>query len=322
MRYSGARIMQTLTLCFLKAWVVLFVCQVRMHGQSFSIFMEFEKFDSGVISQRVRELMERHGIGERKQAGELARILVLSPSAAHRKLNGESSWSIDQAKAVVAHFNSTLGALLDSLDDGQSAVEERLAKEAVITLGESEVPCLAWIEQPLESGSRASLVAVKREKWCIVPIGEFASDEVAYEVSKIEIYPKEIGKLSVAIIDDDVNTAHLLSEYLNEIGTYKSTAFFSTESTIAALQNAAFDAYIVDWFVGRGTSEALIKSIRASSKPDAAILLLTGQISTGKVHDTEIADIMLRYKVFSCQEKPVRLPIIAIELAKALKLEI
>jgi DNA-binding NtrC family response regulator len=139
-----------------------------------------------------------------------------------------------------------------------------------------------------------------------------------FDVEKIEIHPKQISKLVIAVIDDEVGTADNVSEYLNAIG-FKAIAFYDTATAAAAVHHQVFDGYVVDWLIGKETAEGLIQTIRSSSNPHAPIILLTGEISTGKVNETEVARLMRRFDVL-CQEKPTRLPIIAVELSKALGL--
>lgn len=278
--------------------------------------MSTEKLESEAIAKKVRELMEYRGISERKHTGELGRILKLGFSAAHRKINGESPWTVSQIIEVAAHYNERPGALLDSIFlNNPLSPSNNIAQEAILTILGREFTCMAQISELLPKNQSASFVAFENKgQWRIVEMMDAPPELELYKVKKIEINPARIHNLSIAVIDDDIGTANNIRDYLNELG-FKATAFYDIHSTATALRNNVFDGYILDWFVGKETSEGLLKLIRASNNQNAPVILLTGQMLTGMVNDTEVAGLMRRFDVL-CQEKPVRLPIIAEELFK------
>ena len=99
--------------------------------------------DSIAVAERVRELMSRHGIGKRQQTTELCRILDLSFSQGHRKLRGNSPWTLSQIKKVAEVFGEPAAQLFgaQSLDPGMVGA---IAQEAVFCIGAIELPCTAW----------------------------------------------------------------------------------------------------------------------------------------------------------------------------------
>jgi CheY-like chemotaxis protein len=280
--------------------------------------MSTEKSESEAIAKKVRELMELRGIGDRKQTGELGRILNLGFSAAHRKINGESPWTVSQIIEVATHYNETPGALLDSIQLDNATSTANFAMDAVLSIQDREFSCSAQVSELLSEDQFVSFVAFKdRDQWRIAEMIDAPKELALYVVKKIEIHPVQAYKLSVAVIDDDENIANNIRDYLNHNG-FKAAAFYSTETAALALNKSEFDAYVIDWFIGKDTSEGLLKIIRAAPKnSNAPIILLTGQISAGLVNDTEIAGVMRRYNLL-CQEKPVRLAIISFELSKLL----
>src|ERR1700739_255712 len=100
--------------------------------------------DSLAVAERVRELMSRHGIGKRQQTTELCRILDLSFSQGHRKLRGNSPWTLAQLKKVADAFGEPAAQLF-----GTQALEPGLVganvQEALLCVGSAELPCTAWI---------------------------------------------------------------------------------------------------------------------------------------------------------------------------------
>ncbi|EPJ3813035.1 TPA: helix-turn-helix domain-containing protein [Serratia marcescens] len=82
-----------------------------------------QKFDSQSIANRVRELFLHYGIGKRQHARELSRILDLSFSHAHRKLKGQSPWTLEQINSVAAALGETPAAIADLSAEHEAADE-------------------------------------------------------------------------------------------------------------------------------------------------------------------------------------------------------
>src|SRR6185437_8424339 len=116
----------------------------RLQNSRFSRSMpnETESPDSIAVAERVRELMSRHGIGKRQQTTELCRILDLSFSQGHRKLRGNSPWTLSQIRKVAEVFGEPAAQLFgpQSLDPGMVGA---VAREALLCIGAVELPCTA-----------------------------------------------------------------------------------------------------------------------------------------------------------------------------------
>ncbi len=281
--------------------------------------MSTENHESAAIAKKVRELMERHGVGERQQSGELGRVLDLGFSAAHRKMNGESPWSLSQIIQVASHYNESPSALIDSITVGKALLPSLATHEATLVIATKEFSCLVQIGDLVRETLPAKFVAyIDQGQWRVVQREDAQPGPELYTVEKIEIYPSQARKLTIAVIDDEIPTANNVRDYLNDIG-FKATAFYTLQNATTALRNNAFDGYVVDWFFEKETSEDLLKLIRASENPNAPVILLTGQMETGMVTDKEVAALMRRFNVLP-QEKPARLPIIGVEISKMLGL--
>ncbi|MEW9585640.1 helix-turn-helix domain-containing protein [Paraburkholderia sp. DGU8] len=278
---------------------------------------ETDSPDSIAVAERVRELMSRHGIGKRHQTTELCRILELSFSQGHRKLRGNSPWTLSQIRKVAEVFGEPAAQLLgaQSLDPGMVGA---LAREALLCIGALELPCTAWIGAALEPGSRPEFVACSKLGQWRVTRHDGTLCENAYKVHKIEIYPRraETGKPTIAVVDDDQASADKLRDYLARSG-FAAVAIYGLAAFAEQLQSQMFDGVVIDWLFGTQTSAAAIQAVRRSQNPDAPIFLLTGDLLTGKASESEISQMIRDYDV-ACYEKPARMAILVADLSKRL----
>src|SRR5471030_2639807 len=184
--------------------LTVFKPATRFYWSTGSMVTETSSSDSLAVAQRVRDLMNRHGIGKRQQTAELCRILDLSFSQGHRKLRGNSPWTLSQIKKVAEVFGEPAAQLFgaQSLDPGMVGA---IAQEAVFCIGATELACTAWVGTALEAGSRPEFVAYSRLGQWRVARHDGTLYQSAYEVHKIEIYPRraETDKPTIAVVDDD-----------------------------------------------------------------------------------------------------------------------
>lgn len=277
-------------------------------------------FDAVRLAEGVRHLMERCGIPRRRQCKELTHILQLSFSQAHRKLSGASPWTLDQLQKITAHFSAPLdmlehdaAQLTGTVEPGRGSVHD-----ALFVVGERELPCSAWIGDPVGMQYRAEFIAMEEDGlWRIVEnTAAFDAPGRRYQVDKVEIHIRQPHVPSIAVLDDDRGSADNLRDYLNQTG-FKATAFYSGAALEAALGESAYDGYVLDWLLGSATTERLIRRIRTSGQASAPIILLTGQLVTGMANESDVARVIVQFNV-DCQEKPTRLSIIGAELSRAL----
>lgn len=289
-------------------------------------------YDSAALADSVRALMERRGIPKRRQCKELTHILQLSFSQAHRKLTGISPWTLDQLRKISDHFHEPLSMLntvagpgpgngsgSDVRGDGDHGGSAgTVLHDALFVVGGRELPCSAWIGAPVSQQYRADFVALEQEGlWRVLEnTPHLTAPGQRYQVDKVHIDIQQPHLPAIAVIDDDRHSADNLRDYLNETG-FRATAFYQYAALDAAMQETDFDGYVVDWLLGTSTTEQLIRSIRQSGQSSAPIILLTGQLITGKASESDVARVIMQFNV-NCQEKPTRLSIIAAELSKAL----
>jgi CheY-like chemotaxis protein len=274
--------------------------------------------DSLAVAERVRELMSRHGIAKRQQTSELCRILDLSFSQGHRKLRGNSPWTLSQIRKVAEVFGEPAAQLFgaQSLDPGMVGAT---AQEALFSVGAVEIACTAWVGAPIEPGSRPEFIAwSKHDQWRVVRC-DGALYQNAFEVHKIEIYPRraETDKPLIAVVDDDRASADNLRDYLEHNG-FAAVAIYGLAAFNESLQTQVFDAVVIDWLFGDQTSANAIRAVRASENPDAPIYVLTGELLTGKASESDISAIVRAFDV-ACYEKPARMAILVADLSKRLR---
>lgn len=278
-----------------------------------------QKFDSQSIANRVRELFVHYGIGKRQHAKELSRILDLSFSHAHRKLKGQSPWTLEQISNVAAALGENPAAIVDTGTENDISAQT-VARDAIFYVGGVELACVGYIGHELVGGRTSEYVALQQAgQWCL-----YRSDDAPqgqrYCVELIELRPAAVEdeRLSIAVLDDSHQAADELAKYLNGRG-FHAVAFYDVSSFCLALQQSLFDGYVVDWLIDQETAVQCIETIRASDNPDAPVLVLTGQLGTDQ-RESEIARAMRDYDVLGPYEKPVRLHVIEAALLRCFNL--
>lgn len=283
------------------------------------MFNNHQKFDSQSIAGKVRELFLQHGIGKRQHAKELSRILDLSFSHAHRKLKGQSPWTLEQINSVALALGETPASIVDILPESEP-VGSTVAQDAIFSVAGVALPCVAHISSELVGIKQAEFVGLQQDgQWMVYRASE-APQGKRFAVELIEIRPchSEDDRLSIAVLDDAHQAADELTKYLNSQG-FNAVAFYDVSSFCQALAKNPFDGYVVDWLIGHETAQKCIETIRTSDHADAPILVLTGQLGTD-LRESEIARAMRDYDVLGPYEKPVRLHVIEAALQRCFNL--
>lgn len=283
------------------------------------MYNNHQKFDSQSIADKVRELFLQHGIGKRQHAKELSRILDLSFSHAHRKLKGQSPWTLEQINSVALALGGTPASIVDILLESEP-VGSTVAQDAIFSLAGVALSCVAHIGSELVGGKLAEFIGLQQDGQWIVYRATEAPPGKRFAVELIEIRPGHIedDRLSIAVLDDAHQAADELAKYLNSQG-FNAVAFYDVSNFCQALAKSPFDGYVVDWLIGHETAQKCIETIRTSDHADAPILVLTGQLGTD-LRESEIARAMRDYDVLGPYEKPVRLHVIEAALQRCFNL--
>ncbi|MEJ8796968.1 helix-turn-helix domain-containing protein [Trinickia caryophylli] len=273
--------------------------------------------DSLAVAERVRALMSRHGIAKRQQTTELCRILELSFSQGHRKLRGSSPWTLAQIRKVAQAFNEPAAQLV-GMGAGAITPADAQAHDALLCVGTAQWPCIAWIAGPANAHRCSEFVAYARAgQWRVVRC-EGTPEPDACDVVRIEIHPQrtQVCRPSVAIVDSDHAAAEALRDYLAQNG-FAPVLLDGLPAFERALGTQTFDAVVTDWLFGEQTAASAIETLRRSPKPDVPVILLTGELLTGKASESDISELIRRFDV-TCYEKPARLAILVADLSKRL----
>jgi CheY-like chemotaxis protein len=263
---------------------------------------------SAATSLRIVELMKRRGIKERQCSSEIARILDISYSQAHRKVHGNAQWMIDEVQSVVRHFDTDIGTLLKGLPDEH-------ARDGVVSVAGHYFPCRIGLGDKISTPVPGTLVAVLRGNTMHVGEAETLQGEEAWSVTKIEVFPQRIRLPTVAVLDDDSSFVETMATLLQEEG-FEALACDSVSTFLSAIRKTAFDLLVIDWVVGGGTAEDLVQTIRAlPAYRHAPLFILTGNANS---HETGLANAVSRHGA-TFIAKPVPSQVVVAQLRTAFR---
>lgn len=266
----------------------------------------------------IRNVMLDNGIPKHKQTKALSEILMISSTYAHYKLKGRVALSKEDLTRIAKTYKVD-PMVLGTANDVVHFVASSHAINGKLRVGEHLLRCQAWIGDVIEHIQDIEFVAIEDPEmgWLVKELDALPEEEIAYRVERIEIALRQKEEATVAILDDDTSLTSAICNYLNYAG-FKTTPFRDVASLLEALEHDIFDIYILDWLVGNDTCETVMQKIRASDYGDAPIYVLTGNLLTGRVRESDIARAITKYKIVT-QEKPVRMPILVAELQTLLR---
>lgn len=264
-----------------------------------------------VAAQAVKALLHRHGLSADKHSVKVSELLAISYSQAHRKTCGVSAWSLEELKRVAEHFGESLVDLLWFTERGE-------ATPATLVVGGRPFSCVVTLGQPVlanKVSKVSSLVAAESEGRYSIHTASDMGKQMVRPVQRLVMQPPGAHAPSVAVLDDDAESADNLCAHLAASG-YQTTPFYTVAALRAAMAQRRHDGYVLDWIVGDETVRELIGQIRADC-PRTPILVLTGQVGSGRVNESAVATALATYGLLYF-EKPVRLAIISAALAQGL----
>ncbi|KVN77270.1 helix-turn-helix domain-containing protein [Burkholderia ubonensis] len=269
--------------------------------------------DARLIAERVRNLFERKGITKRRHAATICEYLHLSPSQAHRKIKGESPWTLAQIREIASAFNVAPAELFQEVDDFDNL--NYIGQRSVLMVGNDELTCIAQIGGEVTTDAPSTLFVALRigEQWCVYRTGQAPAGK-QYQVEKIEIDGRRpmVDKPIIAILDDNSNAADELSRSLQK-RDFSTVPFYSIDALLAAMERTRFGGFILDWMIGSETARRCIEAIRVKHNIDSPIIILTAYMGHAG-HATAIAEMMTIHKIIGPYEKPARAPVIAAAL--------
>lgn len=255
----------------------------------------------------VRALLERHGAPRHKHSALVAGILGISYSHAHRKVQKDSAWSLEELTCVAAHFGESLAELV-------SLGETEAAHSAVLQLGSTRVPCRIWLDGEAACAQAGSLVAIHEEGgWIVMPCDDKATPGT-FNIRLLVLQGAKPTARRIAVLDDNKDHTDSLVSVLADAG-FDASPFYAAANLASAIQEHPFDGYLIDWIVGNRDTGELIAGIRETDT-HCPIGVLTGEFDTGRAQAQDVASAVQRLKLMFF-EKPLRLPIIAAQLTQA-----
>ncbi len=253
----------------------------------------------------VRALMERHGLPKYRQSPWLADAFGLSYSQAHRRMNGASTWTLEDLERVGALFGETLVQVV-TLDPVQGSVP------GAMKIGSAALDCQLWLGEVVTNPRPDSLVAISTATgWTAVLAGE-ANEGIAYRIERLEAKPSLATRKVIAVLDDDQDLTNSICAHFESSG-YDARPFYKTADLASSAKAQRFDGFVIDWIVGESSTLKLIAALREEDAT-APIVVLTAQVLMGMVDETDIAEAVKTFGlVFS--EKPVRMSILSATVA-------
>ena len=275
---------------------------------------------SGRALECIGSVFQRNNVQARNYVSYLSKIFGLSLSQARRMLDKDiSEWSLGDIQAVYHYFNEDF--ICHSRDRSLAPIKSAPGEicEATILIPPRPIKGQVVLAGKLtDSDGEHQWVAHKNEGGLFVSERiDAPKSAVLFKVSKIELALKQSNMYSVAICDNDQDLADSLGDFLRNYG-FSTSVFYAASDVEKAIADKAFDAFVLDWQIGDQTSESLIRLIRLAKSPTAPIFLITGQLNRGLSTETEIADVVKKYRILP-RDKPVRASLLAAEILSAVQ---
>ena len=234
-----------------------------------------------------RTVFDRHGVPHSERSRLVERILQLAYSAAHRRVRGKASWTIEELEALATHFGETL-------DEVFLAAAKMRADSATLVAGDLRVKVQLWVGEQTTLPAQGELVATRDgARWTVVA----ASGDVPgpmYAIRQLLMEPNATYGARIAVLGDEPAVTEPLCVFLRQAG-FRADAFHAIETLQQSADAQPYDGYVLDWMVGGQTVGALVARVRAADAR-CPIAIFTGRNERGDVV-SDIADMMARHDV-------------------------
>ncbi len=239
--------------------------------------------------QKVLNLLERKGIGKRKQASTIAEILDIQYKSAKQKLDEKRGITYQEVKRIFSFFN-------ESLDD-------RRNYNGLFIVNDIHIRCNVEVSnEDVEVKEPGINYAYKSKNFYIINPTSSKIHKDMKKVKKMDLLPAP----KIAILDNDIEILELMQSVSNRYGI-DGQAFQTAASLSEAIDSESYDGYVIDWLLDYDqNSEEVIKKIRSTDEK-VPIILLTGQLNQ---HEQEIGETIVKYGV-ELVEKPTRVFILS-----------
>ena len=209
-------------------------------------------------SEYLRRFLAAKGVPRHKQVLMLSELFGTSRQTIFRKFRGEKEWTLSDLETIATRFGVTVEAL--TAPSGAFAGEP-----AVLRIPKCPPRGKVVIGELLEPGDISDLVAVKDAAggWEVYPRSMAPRGVDRWAVKALMLHSPPY--IRVALLEDDANAAEALCEAFVDHGI-QATSFSSIDTFLAALAGGRFQAFVLDWSIGRGesqTAEPALAEIRA-----------------------------------------------------------
>lgn len=265
-----------------------------------------EKYiSSSNIGDVVSLMLSMQGIAKHKHVDHVRSVLSISPSQAHKKLKGQAQWEVSQLQSVVVSVGLTMSQFYMIIESGFA---DKVS--AVLDINSAEIECEAYLLGVGQDEPRTYSAVKINDIWHIFKTEEIQENQLYMEskrgVSMISINSTVLTRKHprIAILDDDVAIVESIRGIM--LGKeYHIDIFVDIDSLHKSAVTKPYDAYILDWVVRDHSVYDLVQKIRQSEKPNAMIIILTGQV--GENIDREIASAVNDFDVLGPYSKPLRI---------------
>lgn len=266
------------------------------------------------IGDIVSQILSVQGIAKHKHVDHVRNVLSISPSQAHKKLKRQAQWEVTQLESVVLSVGLTMSQFYTIIE---SEFADRVS--AVLDVNNTEIDCEAYLLKADQTELQTYSAVKINDKWHIFKTEEIQDNQIYMEskrgVGMISIESTLLTRKQprIAILDDDMTIVESIKEIMQG-KDYHIDTFVNIDSINNILMSKPYDAYILDWIVKERSVYDLIREIRQSNKPNAMIIILTGQV--GERIDKEIASAMNDFDILGPYSKPLRMNSIQVLIDK------
>ncbi|MCS3430766.1 helix-turn-helix domain-containing protein [Klebsiella sp. BIGb0407] len=258
--------------------------------------------DKKLIEVLVNVLVMK-GIPKIKHNSYISQILKITTSASYKKLTGSAKWEVQQLINVIESLGMNMSLFFDIYAKGMKETQQ-----AVWSIGGFDYECKIQL-YPENSEIVTDFSAMKiNEEWHVLAYSDIKYNylfDVRRGIESITVYPKNIPccLYRIALLDDDTDITRNLKNLIS--GDFYSVDSFECLNDLHQhILTNPYDAYVLDWVIGSESSFELIKTIRKSSKNNAMIIVLTGQLAG--IKDDEISKAIHDYDIVGPFEKPIK----------------
>lgn len=256
-------------------------------------------------TEEIKKLLDKHGVRPRQQMTFIAELLGLEYVSIQQKFSGKRAWTSDQLTLIAKYFKEPLSTLTN---------EQPIVRwNAILKINDIPQRCFIQRGTELASAEFENLVAVREnDSWFVVPGTKVKQGQTCFKISKMDVLPQP----RIAALDDNPDITDTLTMMFGWHGV-EVVQFQKVKTMLEVAKEQPFDGYILDWMLSKSeTVESAIQHIREELKSEVPITILTGELRTNEVNQSDIARMVEHFDV-SVLEKPAVLEILVKSFSKS-----